>query len=806
MNKAAQINKSVQKTVPTKSVGRGRSQGLKVLLLAALIAVAAFLWSKPWREERALKAASFDQLREASKREPDNPRVFYHLGVRLRDLGQLGPARAAFQRAAQLDPNSEETLLALGTTAAAFGRIQEAYEALSKCAETHPKSANAHRTLALFLYENHALQKSYEEAIATTKCDPSDSKTWRLAGIAALQLQDLKGSEDALRRSVALDPKDWRSQSALGRTLDALHKPADALSCYREANRLAPEVGQTTLYLGQSLADAARTPAEIEAVRQTLAHAVEQNVGFPAQLALGQTLARQQNWKEAKTTLERAAESVPNSAAVHYELARVYRQLGDTAAAKRETARHDELKNYAEQKLSLGAQARTGKDSTARLQLARLYAAHKEYREALLEYRNLLAHAADKDASTAPATVLSAKQELAALEQVHPEAQSVREATDTAPTSSGPTTISTADLVRDAEAMLAKNRFSEAETSFTRIVYQDNTLGKAYEGLGIALLMQNKNEKAFHAFDTALKLDPKLPDAQYNLAHIYFVRGFVDEAARRLDTLTKQVPDNPEYLYALAACYLNDQPHYVQTEELLQKAISIGPVKSGYLRMLAKAQVNLNRNADAERSYRRALALDPDDSDTRVLLGTFLLVNQPSPLRQAEAEQLFKQTLIASPNNADALMGLGQIALSHGDSKEAVTRLETAVMHEANLSTAWYQLARAYDLVGDRKRAGAARKAFHDITSYRTNLSDTEEQARANPKEPGLRLKLAHLYAEGGQNALAINQYQVYMSLNSKDTTAHKELDALIKRLKATGKMPSMDALNSMLLASVKAK
>ena len=139
MNKAAQINKSVQKTVPTKSVGRGRSQGLKVLLLAALIAVAAFLWSKPWREERALKAASFDQLREASKREPDNPRVFYHLGVRLRDLGQLGPARAAFQRAAQLDPDSEETLLALGTTAAAFGRIQEAYEALSKCAETHPE-------------------------------------------------------------------------------------------------------------------------------------------------------------------------------------------------------------------------------------------------------------------------------------------------------------------------------------------------------------------------------------------------------------------------------------------------------------------------------------------------------------------------------------------------------------------------------------------------------------------------------------------------------------------------------------------
>ncbi len=806
MNKAAQTSKSIPKTVSTKSVGRGRSQGLKVLLLTALIAVAAFLWSKPWREERTLKAASFDQLRAASKRDPDNPRVFYHLGVRLRDLGQIGPARAAFERAAQLDPDSEEIWLAWGTTAAAFGSAQEAYATLSKCAETHPKSANSHRTLALFLYENHALQKAYEEAIATTNCDPKDAKAWRLAGLAALQLQDLKGSEQALRRAVTVDPKDWRSQSALGSTLHTLHKSADALNCYREANRLAPDIAQTTLDLGRSLAEAARTPAEMEAARQTLSHAVEQNASFPALLALGQLLGRQQNWKEAKPTLERAAEIAPNSASVHYELACVYRQLGDTVAATRETTRHDELKNFEEQKLSLGAQARTGKDSTARLHLARLYVTHKQYHEALMEYHNLLVHASDKEMQTKPATVLTAKQELAALEQGHPEAQSVRQDAEPGPVGNDKSMIPTADLVRDAEAMLAKNRFPEAENAFLTIVYQDTTSGKAFEGLGIALAMQNKSEQAFRAFDRALKLDPKLPDAQYNLAHLYYQQGFTDESARRLETLIKQVPDNPEYLYGLAGCYLGDPTRYLQTEALLQKAITIGPIKAGYLRMLAKVQIDLNRSADAEQSYRRAMALAPDEGDIKVLLAAFLLDTQPSLLRQAEAEQLFKQTLSTAPNNSDALMGLGQIALSRGNAKEAVTRLESAVLHNANLAAAWYQLARAYDRVGDKQRAEAARKAFHDITTYRTDLSHTEELARTNPKDPKLRLKLARLYATGGQNALAINQYQVYMSLDRKDTTAHKELDALIARLKASGKMPSMDALNSMLLASMKAK
>src|SRR5262249_35284481 len=150
---------------------------------------------------------------------------------------------------------------------------------------------------------------------------------------------------------------------------------------------------EITLALGQTQLAQARTGSEIEAARQTLARAVQQSPNAPALLALGQACARQARWPDARLPLEQAERLAPNDASVHFELARVYRQLGDLPAAQRETALHHVAKSYAEEKMSLGSQARTGKDPAIRLKLARLLAAHGESREAVLAYRQLIAYA-----------------------------------------------------------------------------------------------------------------------------------------------------------------------------------------------------------------------------------------------------------------------------------------------------------------------------------------------------------------------------------------------------------------------------
>jgi len=104
-----------------KSIPQRRSRirrRVELLLLPALAAVAVYLWTVPARSERGLRNSSFEQLIARSKREKNNPRVFYHLGLRLRAFGQDGPARASFERAATLDGDYEDAWLAWAATVA----------------------------------------------------------------------------------------------------------------------------------------------------------------------------------------------------------------------------------------------------------------------------------------------------------------------------------------------------------------------------------------------------------------------------------------------------------------------------------------------------------------------------------------------------------------------------------------------------------------------------------------------------------------------------------------------------------------
>jgi tetratricopeptide (TPR) repeat protein len=767
--------------------------------LAALVlvtAVAGYLWTAPLRLERALRRASFDALRALSRREPDDPRVFYYLGVRLRDLGHLGPARAAFARAATLDPDSEEIGLAWGTTAAAFGSEQEAFAALSGVAQSHPNSAKAHLTLALFCQEHYALKRAYEEALAAVRCDPRDASAWRLAGVTGLELQEMTGAEAALQKAAALAPNDWRSHLALAQTRTALHRPGEALPDYQEASRLAPEQSDVTLALGQALLAQAGSRPEIETARQTLARAAQQSPNAAALRALGQAQARQEQWPEARQALEQAERLAPNDASVHFELARVYRQTGALPAAQRETALHHAARSYAEEKRCLGSQARTGNDPATRLKLARLLAAHGEFREAAIEYRQLIAHPPNPEA---------ARRELAALERDHPE-RDVSPPADAPSPPAAPAAAPVADLLRDADSILARNRYPEAERAYLHIIARDPNSARAFQGLGLAMGPQGKTEKAFKALTRALKLDPALPEAQFVLARLYYDQGFVDEAARRMEILVRHFPDNPDYLHARALCYSEDTAHYLRKELLLRRAVRIAPDRASYRRDLAKTEAQRHRSAEAENDFRNALACAPDDVDTLVSFGAFLLNAQPTPARLEEAERLLRQAVASDPGNANALSGLGALALKRDDTKQAIASLQQALRADPNLTPAWYQLGRAYDRIGDTQRAADCRKAFREITDYRNDLSHTEELARANLKDPALRRKLARLYAQGGQNARAINQYQVYLSLNRNDAAVRQELDRLLQRLQAAGRMPSMDALNSLLLASVKTR
>src|SRR5207237_884641 len=98
----------------------------------------------------------------------------------------------------------------------------------------------AHLSLALFYRQEDAHGRAYDEALAAARTDNKDAFAWRLAGVEAIELRRFDDAENALKRSISQNRKDWRSYVALGNALNAQNRDKQALECFREAVRLAP--------------------------------------------------------------------------------------------------------------------------------------------------------------------------------------------------------------------------------------------------------------------------------------------------------------------------------------------------------------------------------------------------------------------------------------------------------------------------------------------------------------------------------------------------------------------------------------
>jgi tetratricopeptide (TPR) repeat protein len=64
-----------------------------------------------------------------------------------------------------------------------------------------------------------------------------------------------------------------------------------------------------------------------------------------------------------------------------------------------------------------------------------------------------------------------------------------------------------------------------------------------YNNLGVALKNLQAYDAAIRAFDTAMRIDPELASAPFNLAALYFRRGEREQAARLFDFVVRSFPE-----------------------------------------------------------------------------------------------------------------------------------------------------------------------------------------------------------------------------------------------------------------------
>lgn len=758
--------------LPNDAKSRGRLGLLTVLLVLSGV-IAAILWTNRIRGEEALKTADAAQLQEIVKSDPGNAKAQTLLGAKLEAKGDFAGATAAYKKAAELDGDSEAAWLGWSRVAQSSGVIQEAYSILDVYLKAHPQSVEGTLALAAFYHSQDALIRSLEMGQKASELDPNNVRAWRRVATEMLGLKRYPEASAAMTKALALVPEDWRSHYVLGLAQAGQGKTSEALASFQKANDFAPGEAGPLKELGKLQLAAATDDAGIQKALATLTDAQKaDSQDDETPLLLGRAHIRRKEWKAAQNALEAAVRLKPTEPAPYFELANVYRKTGDAARSQVAQKRHNVLETYrrdAGNLLSMIYQEKgdVSLSNQTRMKLARLYAKYGDFNLAVREYKHLLARV------PADETV---KSELARVEQT----------LASAPPSPADAAAAETALLTQGDALREQGKFREAGRAYASILVNNRKSAPAYLGLGLSLLGEGNRDNAFRAFNAAIALDPNLDAAQFELARLYREMDFADECIRRLDPLLKKDPANAVYLNERGLAYQKVEV-FGSAEENFAAAAAADPKNNEYRINLAFAQFKNAKFVEAEKNYRDAIQAEPQNGILLAFFGVYLAERSQATNNAAlgkEAEATLKKSLTLAPDNFTASFALGNLYLNRGDAKAALPLLLSANRQKPEIIAPYYRLSLAYGKIGDKEKSAFYRKESARRSEYFNRRTNTEQLARERPKEAPLRLKLARIYAEGGDAARAVNQYQVYLNMTPKDATAKKELDALVKRVR----------------------
>lgn len=183
-----------------------------------------------------------------------------------------------------------------------------------------------------------------------------------------------------------------------------------------------------------------------------------------------------------------------------------------------------------------------------------------------------------------------------------------------------------------------------------------------------------------------------------------------------------------------------------------------GPTPSPMTQTLATAfrAHQAGHRAEAERSYRDVLAVEPRNATALHLLGA--LLHQGG--RTDEAISLIRQAIAIEPRNPDYHYNLGTILLSAGRAAEAVEQLKKAVALKPNYTEAQFELGNAYARTGSWEEAAA---------NFRRVLA-------AKPADPASLNNLGMALREQGKNDEAIELWQSAVAKAPSFALAHMNL------------------------------
>ena len=717
-------------------------------------------------------------------------------GNRYFELKQFAQAESEYRRAIEIDPNLAESHYRLGLLQLQQDHPTAATKSLSRAVDLDPKNLDARLRLGNLMVSATQYGEARQQAAAVLSGDGKNAGAHRLLGQIALQQMQYVAAENELRQAIDLAPRDPQAYEDLGlaQLLDAEYGAAQ--KSFQTALDVRPDDPQTyvnlaNFYKGQNAPDRAEQQLRQGMTRNPKA------VELP--VALAGLYAERGRLPDAKRELDRVEADESDYADGRHAVADFYLAKGDaTAALQRfralaEKDPHDQAsaKKVAECYLQLGRWQEANnwidqhdhKDVDFRLLRARTDLGSFRLREAADELRNLLQESPDVPAVYYYlAQVYVRQEEPAGAQRAFSDALRVQPGY--LPAMLGLGNIS----LQRGDANLALNYASQViATSFW--------VADAHILAGSAYLLLGDQDQAHRAFQLAVGLNPRNPEAHERLGKVLSVRGNYPDAEKAYASALALAPDYAPALNGLSEILVK-QGKAKQASALIDRQVAAQP--KAYQLVVAKAEFCIAQKdwACAERSYKQTVALNPYYVNGYLALAhIYAATNHPDQMIQQ-----YEAARSKFPDYLPTYILLGQVYAYVGDVNRAQKTYQEALKVDPTFYLAQMNLARLYadhggslaDALQLAQKAKASQPDDPNVNDtlgwvyykqglYRSAVPVLEAAVATDPRAAAFQFHLGMVYLAAGQPEKARTCLQTALNLGLSADDARAAQEALHK-------------------------
>ena len=255
-------------------------------------------------------------------------------------------------------------------------------------------------------------------------------------------------------------------------------------------------------------------------------------------------------------------------------------------------------------------------------------------------------------------------------------------------------------------------------------------LDKIYYELGHLYLKKSDKIHAVSAFKLAEEINPENPYYNNSLAYAYVKAELYDDAIEYYQKAIKLNPDSEWtsiVCHALGAIYAEIKENFEAAEATFNAGMVLDPNNVDIQLSLGDLFMAQNDLDKAIKTYCDAIAVDPLNFMTYAKTGLALWEKD----YLEESVVAFHKSIELNPDFEIAQNNLGVVYLDgYGDPKTSVEYFKNAVNINPNYTLAYFNLARAYQAIGDKSNAAQYYQMTIDLNKITEELSDKDIRKR----------------------------------------------------------------------------